>query len=455
MQKDTIAAIITAPGEAGVAIVRLSGSDALAIADRVIRCSTPPPSQRKANSFLHGYVKSAEEQSDLDEVIVLVYKGPHSYTREDVVEFQGHGGSTSAKRILRTLLNAGARLAEPGEFTKRAFLSGRIDLLQAEAVMDLIRSHSDRAANAAIEQLEGRLSNSFNIIYDKLVTIAADLEATLDFGEDELPAATFETIYGQLVEIQNLLQKLLASWDEGHLLREGALVVISGSPNVGKSTMLNALLGSERAIVTHLAGTTRDILEEQIVLDGIPVRLVDTAGLRNTECNIEQEGIRRAQQKIEYADLNLVVVDGSTKLSDDEQRHIEEQDPEKSIIVINKYDMGNLISQEDFPAYRSISCSLKTQRGLEELRRAIIDKLGVNSGPTPHASISERHRLIIQTAMQWMDEVITIIKSNNEELTAMAAESVRDILEELGKITGRNYHTELLDNIFGRFCVGK
>jgi tRNA modification GTPase len=455
MNSDTIAAIITAPGEAGVSIVRISGNTALAIADKIIRCQFPPPSQRPPNSFLHGYVKSPENESDLDEVIVLVYRAPHSYTREDVVEFQGHGGRTSARRILRTVIKAGARLAEPGEFTKRAFLNGRIDLLQAEAVMDLIKSHSDRAANAAIEQLEGSLSSSFNDIYNNLVSCAGDLEATLDFGEDELPAATFDTIMNQLQSVQQKLRHLLDGWDEGHLLREGALVVISGSPNVGKSTLLNAMLGSERAIVTHLAGTTRDVIEEQVVINGIPIRLVDTAGLRSTDCNIEQEGIRRAQQKIERADLNLIVIDGSQQLSAAEKDHIISMKPSQCLIVINKCDLSKAVNTCNLNSYDYTECSLVQNKGVTELRSAIGNKLGIKASATPHAVISERHRNLIINVMNSLREVISILASDSEELTAMAAEAVRDALEELGSITGRNYHAELLDNIFGRFCVGK
>jgi len=456
---DTIAAIATGPGEAGISIVRVSGSLALSIADSVFRCTQPVPSERPANSFVHGYVQSANgssvEQGDVDEAVLLIYRAPHSYTREDVIELQGHGGATSARRLLRAVLNAGARLAEPGEFTRRAFLSGRIDLLQAEAVMDLIRARSDRAAAVAVEQLEGALSESFTNIYDNLLELAGDMEATLDFGEDELPAATISDLKQRLSEVNQSLMNLLGSWDEGHLLREGAVVVISGCPNVGKSTLLNALLGAERAIVTHVAGTTRDTLEEQLVLEGIPVRLVDTAGLRDADCDIEQEGIRRAHDQLARADVNIWVVDGSGNLSDEERAHIAARDAQRCIVVINKSDLGQSVTPADFDELTTVVCGARDGDGLNELRKAIISKLGVVETATPHAAISERHRIIVHQVLNTMNEAASLLSPGREDLTVMVAGLLRSALESLGEVTGRNYHNELLDNVFGKFCVGK
>jgi tRNA modification GTPase len=453
---DTIAAITTAPGAAGIAVVRVSGPAALAIADTIFRCSDPLPSRRAANSFVHGYVHAPEDaQDDVDEAILLIYRAPKSYTREDVIELQGHGGTTSARRILRAALDAGARLADPGEFTRRAFLSGRIDLLQAEAVMDLIRARSDRAATAALEQLEGSLSSVFTDVYDNLIAVAADLEASLDFGEDELPAPTFKAICVRLQKVQESLESLLAGWGEGRLLREGAIVVISGSPNVGKSTLLNALLGESRAIVTHVAGTTRDTLEEQLVLDGIPLRLVDTAGLRDALCDIEQEGIRRAHIQRAKADLNIWVVDGSTNLTEQNRSQVSELDPESCIVVINKVDLGVVLTPSDFPGLTSVVCGVRDQIGLDALRSAIIDKLGSAGSALPHAVISERHRVNIKAALDDLNEASDILNSEREELSAVAVSAVRSALETLGEVTGRSYHSELLDSIFSRFCVGK
>ncbi len=455
---DTIAAIATAPGEAGIAIIRVSGSQALAIADAIFRCSGKKPSEREAQTFVHGYVQNTTDSGgsqDVDEIVLLIYKAPHSYTREDVIELQGHGGAASARRILRAVLDAGARMAEPGEFTKRAFLSGRIDLLQAEAVMDLIRARSDRAANAALEQLEGSLSDLFSAIYENVVIVAADLEATLDFGEDELPVETMHTIQQKVDTICEDLKKLLNSWGEGHLLREGAVVVISGRPNVGKSTLLNVLLGSERAIVTQSPGTTRDTVEEQLVLSGIPLRLIDTAGLRETDCEIEQEGIRRAHHHLERADINLWVVDASESLSEEERCHIAARDPERCIVILNKCDKGKLLSHKEFSGLTCIECCLNAGMGVDQLRVEIADKLGVSPQATPHATISERHRNIIQCVLNDMNDVAELLKSQQDDMTVVAAGAIRSALETLGEVTGRTYHAELLDNIFSRFCVGK
>ncbi len=456
---DTIAAIATAPGEAGIAIVRVSGDAALQIADAVFRCAGMKPSDRPGQSFVHGFVHApgsdADAAADVDEAILLIYRAPRSYTREDVIEIQGHGGATSARRILRAVLDAGARMAEPGEFTRRAFLSGRIDLLQAEAVMDIIRARSDRAAHAAMEQLEGSLSATFIDIYDRLLSVAGDLEATLDFGEDELPAATMRTLRSQLEDIRTDLAKLLAGWEEGHLLREGALVVISGCPNVGKSTLLNALLGSERAIVTHTPGTTRDTLEEQLVLSGIPVRLVDTAGLRETDCDIEQEGIRRTHEQLGRADINLWVVDVSAELSEEEREHISARDPQRCIVVLNKCDIGKMLSPNAFGELSTVTCSLMNGRGVDALRSAILEKLGIAGPVTANATISERHRAIVQDVLNALNDVVDMVDLGQEDLTVMASSSVRMALESIGEITGRTYHADLLDNVFSRFCVGK
>jgi tRNA modification GTPase len=454
---DTIAAITTAPGAAGISVVRVSGPASVTIADAIFRCSAPLPSGRPANSFVHGYVHSpGDGHQDVDEAILLIYRAPKSYTREDVIELQGHGGTASARRILRAALDAGARLADPGEFTRRAFLSGRIDLLQAEAVMDLIRARSDRAATAALEQLEGSLSSVFTKVYDDLIAVAGDLEATLDFGDDELPAPTYQAICVRLDKVKDELELLLAGWDEGRLLREGAIVVIAGSPNVGKSTLLNALLGESRAIVTHVAGTTRDTLEEQLILDGIPLRLVDTAGLRDALCDIEQEGIRRAHVQRSKADINLWVIDGSESITKSDSAQIAALDPTRSIVVINKVDLGTALTPDDFPGLASVVCGLRDNMGVDALRAALTEKLGTSgSAALPHAVISERHRTNIQSTLKELNDAVDLLNTEREELTAVAVSAVRMALETLGEITGRTYHAELLDNIFSRFCVGK
>ncbi|HAS82458.1 MAG TPA: tRNA uridine-5-carboxymethylaminomethyl(34) synthesis GTPase MnmE [Verrucomicrobia bacterium] len=449
---ETIAAIATAPGEAGIAIVRISGPQALPIADRVFRCREPLPSARSAGSFVYGHVHT---EGDIDEAILLIYRAPASYTRDDVVEIQCHGGQASVKRVLRTVLAAGAIPAAPGEFTRRAFLSGRIDLLQAEAIMDLIAARSERAAASAIEQLEGVLSVNVNLIYDQLVVLGADLEACLDFDEGELPEYTLTQLRQQLTASRESLRALASGWNEGHLLRDGALVVIIGKPNVGKSTLMNRLLGRERAIVTATPGTTRDTLEETFVLNGIPLRLVDTAGLREADCAIEQEGIRRARELLKKADLTLLMMDGTRILDDEDKALLEHINPSRTVLVINKIDKGQKLSESSFTPLRTVACALHTGVGIEHLKHAMSERLDIQSTMQPHAVISERHHYLIQLADGKLQDAEQILQDADESFETLAALEIREAINHLGQITGRHYHSELLDSIFSRFCVGK
>lgn len=451
---DTIAAVATATGPGSVAIVRLSGSNAIQIADRIFRGETRP-SDLPDRSFVYGHIVDGAKR--LDEVLILIMRGPRSYTREDVVEIQGHGGGQASQQVLRLALDCGARAAEPGEFTKRAFLNGRIDLLQAEAVLDLIEAQSGRAAVAAIEQLEGKLSREFDQIYGQLMEIAADLEATLDFPEDELPPMVMDQILESLQRVRNQLEQLLTGWDEGHLLREGALVVISGRPNVGKSTLMNLLLGKDRAIVSARPGTTRDSIEETLIVAGIPVRLVDTAGLRDVDCEIEQEGIRRAKAHIEDADMHLFVVDGSEPLSPEEISTVASLDPAKSILVLNKNDLGShSIGRNIFSGTIVQIAALQTFAYhiiVSAMSRLLQESHHLSA--RPHAVISERHRQLLVVSERELCEAETLLKSRREDVTVLASARLREALEKLGEVTGRVYQDQLIESIFSRFCIGK
>jgi len=454
--QDTIAAIGTAPGAAGISVVRVSGPRALDIADRVIRCRGRQPSERPGHTFLYGHTHDGTR--DLDEVLVLLMRAPHSYTREEMVEIQGHGGTQAGRRNLRVVLEAGARLAEPGEFTKRAFLNGRLDLLQAEAVADLIHARSERAAASALEQLDGRLSHRFNALYDDTLAVAADLEATLDFPEDELPDYVMEQLLSRLARIEEQLACLLATWDEGHLLREGARMVIAGRPNVGKSTLLNTLLGKDRAIVTHIPGTTRDALEEGWVLDGIPLRLIDTAGLRTTDDQVEDEGIRRTRMHLEQADIYLYLLDASQPLHDDDAKHLQAFDRRRCVAVLNKIDLGRALPREQLPGgLRAVETSLVGGLGLDTLRQALTETMAGNARiqAEPQAVISERHRHLLLAAQRDLAEAHSLLARDEEAWVALAAHRLRAVLEGLGEATGRVYHHELLDHIFSHFCIGK
>jgi tRNA modification GTPase len=448
---DTIAAIATPPGEGGVGIVRISGSKVWNIADALFQpLDKTPVSAREHGTFAYGKIVDAQGE-EIDTGLALIMRAPKSYTREDVVEIQGHGGAVGMRRILRRALEAGARMAEPGEFTKRAFLNGRIDLLQAEGIFDLIRARSDRAASAALEQMEGRLSSQFNLIYEAFLEVAANLETTLDFVEDELPDDVFSGIADLLDRTFRSLDHLLDTWDEGRLLREGARVVILGRPNAGKSTLLNALLGFDRAIVSSTAGTTRDTIEEGFVLDGIPLRIIDTAGLRITEDEIEAEGIRRAEAHGLEANLSIYLIDASQPLHEEDRVRLEKLDPARSVILLNKVDLGKKVELE------GVEASLVSGEGVDNLKRAMADALekGADLQAPPHAVISERHRHLLIEAHNEAKQARAFLNVNVEENAVLAAEHLRSALECLGQVTGRQYHEELLDNIFSRFCIGK
>jgi len=452
---DTIAAIATPPGEGGVGIVRISGSKVWGIVDQFFQTSQPP-STANAGTFLHGQIVDAEGRK-VDEALCLIFRAPHSYTGEDTVEIQGHGGFVVLRKILRCCLAAGARVAEPGEFTKRAFLNGKMDLVQAEAVADLIHARSDRAAQSAFEQLEGLLSTRFNALYDELVALAADLETTLDFVEDELPDEVFPTLKNRLNKEFQTLENLLATWDEGRLLREGARIVIMGRPNTGKSTLFNALLGHDRAIVTDLAGTTRDVLEEGFVLNGIPLRLLDTAGLREAECEIEREGIRRAHAHSARADMALYLIDTSLPLSDEDSEHLAKLDPERTVVIFNKCDIRSSMFKFQDLKFNPVEASVLKEMGLDAIREAMASKLeaGLDLHAPVHAVISERHRDLLVAVRVELLAARSMLSGKEDETVVWAAGHLRDALETLGQLTGRSYHEELLENIFSRFCIGK
>jgi tRNA modification GTPase len=451
--EDTIAAIATAPGEAGISIVRISGPAALAIADGVFKCPGPRPSERRASSAVFGHVVD-EQGRPIDEAMLLIMKAPHSYTREDTVEFQGHGGTVNARRILRRVLGVGARAAEPGEFTKRAFLNGRLDLVQAEAVLDLIRAKSDRAAIAAMTQLSGDLSQSINDIYNDILGVAADVEATLDFSEEEIPCGVLDNVTERLRAADDLITKLLGTWNEGHILREGAAVVISGKPNAGKSTLLNALVGRDRAIVSDSPGTTRDIIDESVSIDGAVVKLVDTAGLRNSDCEIEREGVRRSLAEIDRADIHLYVVDSSIGVDEQDVSNLSRIGGSRCIVVINKVDLNS--SNGCAPIGFDIArVSSKTGAGINDLRAAIGLKLrcGLSSSGYQQAVISERHRALLSQAREKVEAAMGLFVSHGS--SDLASTELRDALDLIGRVTGRSYYDDMLGAIFSRFCIGK
>lgn len=452
---DTIAAIATAPGEGGISIIRVSGPQALVVADAVFRCRPPLPSQREPFTFTPGHVVEADG-AIIDEALLLIFRSPRSFTREDVVEIQGHGGPAVTRRVLHRVLEAGARPAEPGEFTRRAFLNGRLDLVQAEAVLDLIRARTDRAAAAAVHQLRGGLTRTLSELFDYLLLLAANLEATLDFSDQELPDSILDDLLVRVDAQEKRLADLLDTWNEGHLLRDGATVVIAGRPNVGKSTLLNALLGRDRAIVSDQPGTTRDTIEECLVLQGIALHVVDTAGLREATCAIEREGIRRTEDHLARADLFLYVVDASHPVDKEEVARILTLDPMRSVIIANKQDLATFSSPALPGAYTVVPTSLTLGTGLDIMKSAMIQLLGAGNAPSvQYAAISERHRQLIDVSLTRVREARKQLEGHDQADTALAAQSLREAVAALGEVLGREYHEALLDSIFSRFCIGK
>ena len=454
---DTIAAIATAPGEGAVAIVRLSGPDAYPLADRLFRCAGPAPSGRPAGTFVHGCVLAPRTQETIDDALLLLFRAPHSYTGEDSVEFQCHGGVQPARRILEALLELGARQAEPGEFSRRAFLNGKMDLTQAEAVLDLIHARSERAARMAAAQLENALGLRIRALYDDLVAIAADVEAMLDFPDDELPQSIPLDIVGRMETALSSIGSLLETWHEGHLLREGALVAIVGPPNVGKSTLLNRLAGRSRAIVSDQPGTTRDTIEESVALRGYPLRLVDTAGLREAPCEIEREGIRRTRRVLADADLCLCVLDASQPLSAADRGLLDSLNPKNTLVFLNKTDLGTQTGPDAVPFFDSLPVSLRNDADLGRLADKIVEKMVQNPSGSGQetVAISERHKKLLLVALDEVKSSKIGMETEREAHFLLSATHLRAAVDAVGAIFGKNCTEDMLDAVFSRFCVGK
>jgi len=452
---DTICAVSTPPGEGGIGIIRMSGKDAISISARVFKPRHDNDFARAATHTLHyGHVIDPGTGETVDEVLMSVMRGPATYTREDVVEINCHGGMMPLWRTMGLLINAGARQAEPGEFTKRAFLCGRIDLAQAEAVMDIIRAKTDLSHRAANELLMGGLSTEVSSLRDRLVSLLALVEAGIDFPEEDIERESCTPLANEVSGICTAIGGLLSSFAFGRILRDGFATAIVGRPNVGKSSLLNALLKQNRAIVTEIPGTTRDVLEEYLNVSGIPIRILDTAGIRHTHDTIEQEGVRRSLAAIESADIVLVLLDGSEKLQDEDQRVLKEVEGKNAIAVINKSDLPRKLEVLDRPRMQ-VSLSCRTGDGLDSLKRAVSDmvKQGTVRAREHAWAVNQRHKgALEQTRISLEKSLESINTGLSPEFIAV---DLRDALDSLGLIIGATYTEDILERIFNDFCIGK
>lgn len=445
-KNDTIAAASTPPGAGAIAVIRLSGPKAFEIAGSVF---TGPVASFPTHTAHYGKILSKDGET-IDHVLLLVMKNPRSYTGEDTVEISCHGGSLISRRILERLYEMGARPAEPGEFSLRAFLNGKIDLAQAEAVQELIAAKSERAMEQASRQLEGLLSKTVSQFQAELTDIAAILEAWVDFPEEGLEFATMEEILSQLEGICDKMERLSLTFHNGKILHEGIALCLLGSPNVGKSSLMNALLGVDRAIVTEIPGTTRDLLQEDLHLGSFHFRLIDTAGIRETEEVVEKEGIRRSQKAMEEADLVLLLLDASRPLSAGDRNLMEMAPRDKTLLVWNKIDLGKPDAR-----ISPIGISAKKRIGLDGLQEAIERLIWKNGPPSKEEVVITklRHFQALTNAIQYAKSCIDGLKKGVS--AEFASSDMRSCLNELSLIIGRNVTEDILSAIFSKFCLGK
>ncbi len=453
---DTIAAVATPPGRGGIGIVRISGPDAVRIAGEIFR-GERRPGDAPGYSVLYGW--AVEGDSKLDEVLCLVMRAPRSYTREDVVELHCHGGPMPLRRVLEAVLRRGARLAEPGEFTRRAFLHGRIDLSEAEAVADLIFSLTEASARAALGQLAGGLARDVRASRQELVGVLADLEAGIDFAEEDIEFITGDELRERLESQVSLMESRIEEGRRGRVVREGVGVVIAGRPNVGKSTLMNALLREDRVIVTPHPGTTRDIVEETLDLEGLAVRLSDTAGVRDEPDEIEREGVTRSLKALEEADLVMMMLDSSEALTAEDRSLIERVRNRPHLVVLNKSDLDQKLDEKELgellPDSGALHISALKGDGLDQLKNRIKDMVWGDKVPAsePPMITNLRHLEALQKALSSLRQALFAMADNLSEEFISA--DIRAAVRSLGEITGEDISEEVLDIIFSSFCIGK
>ncbi|MCP8971215.1 tRNA uridine-5-carboxymethylaminomethyl(34) synthesis GTPase MnmE [Ectobacillus ponti] len=458
MEFDTIAAISTAMGEGAIAIVRVSGDEAVEKVSRIFRGKDL--TQVPTHTIHYGHIIEPDTGRVIEEVMVSILRAPRTFTREDVVEINCHGGLVSVNKVLQLVVSQGVRLAEPGEFTKRAFLNGRIDLSQAEAVMDLIRAKTDRAMNVAINQMEGRLSRLIQRLRQELLETLAHVEVNIDYPEyDDVEEMTHSVLIEKAVHVRDEIKKLLETSKQGKILREGIATVIVGRPNVGKSSLLNSLVQEKKAIVTDIAGTTRDVIEEYVNVRGVPLRLIDTAGIRETADVVEKIGVERSREMMQKADLILLVLNYNEPLTEEDEALFAAVSGRDMIVIVNKTDLPEQIQMERVRELagnaKIITTSLIEDEGIDELERAIADLFfegSIEASDLTYVSNARHIGLLAQADMTISDAIDAIYSGVPIDMVQIDLTRTWEIL---GEITGDTVHESLIDQLFSQFCLGK
>ena len=452
---ETIAAISTAYGEGGIGIIRISGPESLDILRRVFVCKGHIMSRH----MTYGKITDPKSGDIIDEVLAVYMKGPSTYTGEDVAEINCHGSIVSLRKTLALVLREGARMAEPGEFTKRAFLNGRMDLSQAEAVIDVIKAKADASYDAALSQMEGDLSRRVSEIRKKILDTLVDITVNIDYPDEDIEELTYEKLQGDLEDAGKDVEALLATAGSGRMIKEGIRVAIIGKPNVGKSSLMNGLLRESRAIVTEIPGTTRDTIEEAVSIRSIPVYLIDTAGIRDTEDVVEKIGIERTRKALESADFIIFVTDASSPLDDEDREIIEELKDRKSLVLLNKQDLGNAVTPRDIkdisPNSDVIETCLLTGEGIEQIEDRI-EALVYGGKLAQKDSVmvnNVRHEELLRKAGKSLQDAEEITRAR--EALDIIEIDIRQAYDDLGEIIGETVSDEVLDEVFSRFCLGK
>ena len=457
---DTIAAISTAPGEGAIGIVRISGDLAISIASSIYQCGTKQLEEQKTHTIHYGHIVDPKSGEVYDEVMVSVLRAPKTFTREDIVEINCHGGIVAINRVLQLVLRMGARLAEPGEFTKRAFLNGRIDLSQAEAVMDLIRAKTDKSMQLAMRQLDGQLSHLIQNLRQEILNTLAQVEVNIDYPEyDDVEEMTLQLLREKTQQVLQGIRALLNTASQGKILRDGLKTAIVGRPNVGKSSLLNVLLREEKAIVTDIAGTTRDTIEEYVNVRGVPLQLIDTAGIRETDDVVEKIGVERSRKALKEADFVLLLLNQSETLQEEDIRLLETTKGMKRIILFNKTDLPSKLSIEDIAPYANeeeiVTTSMLNKEGIDQLEEKIAGYFfqgQMNERDATYLS-NTRHIALLEKAEQALVEVQNGIEMEMP-VDLIQIDFIR-AWDLLGEITGDSVQDELLTQLFSQFCLGK